>query len=604
MSIDVNSSSTLKKKEMPLILGASIGNCVHIAGVANFLRLAKAMGFRTVLLGAAIPPKKLIEAIDKMNPKVVGISYRLTPEVGDRILKNFLNLLGQREVILIFGGTPRMVEVSRKTKRFKFFFIGDEPIAQIERMLRIIRGDITENCESEIIQDKLSVIGKLKNLTIINHEGYSIPLIRHHFGLPNLEKTIKGVSRIAEAKVLDVISLAPDQNAQQFFFRPHQMNPELEGAGGVPLRNPEDLRRIRKAADRGNYPMLRIYAGTQDLLKWAEMSVRELNNAWGAIPLFWYSELDGRSQRKLEEAIRENQKVIHWYAEKGLPLEMLEAHQWSLRDSPDSVAVASAYIGAYNAKSFGVRNFIAQYMFNNPRFTSPLYDLAKMTAKLVLIESLRSESFSPWRQVRPGLNQFSADPYTAKGQLASAIMNTLGIRPHILHVVSFTEADYAAGSEEVIESCKIVQGILKNAFLGLPDPLKDERILIIRKKLLEETSWLLGTLYNLGKYLGAKDPFLDPETLSTAVKIGILDAPHLKGQSCAVGKVETMPRDGGCKAIDPITRKVLPEKDRLFSVLKNGPIKKIIGPSAYKLVEPWELPKTLKTEDMKMIEKT
>jgi predicted esterase YcpF (UPF0227 family) len=36
------------------ILGASIGNCVHIAGVANFLRLAEAMGIKTLLLGPAV----------------------------------------------------------------------------------------------------------------------------------------------------------------------------------------------------------------------------------------------------------------------------------------------------------------------------------------------------------------------------------------------------------------------------------------------------------------------------------------------------------------------------------------------------------------------
>ena len=28
---------------------------------------------------------------------------------------------------------------------------------------------------------------------------------------------------------------------------------------------------------------------TMDLIKWAEMSVKNINNAWGAIPLCWYS---------------------------------------------------------------------------------------------------------------------------------------------------------------------------------------------------------------------------------------------------------------------------------------------------------------------------
>lgn len=44
------------------------------------------------------------------------------------------------------------------------------------------------------------------------------PLIRHHFGRPSLEETVEGVKLIAESRVLDVISLGPDQNAQEYFF--------------------------------------------------------------------------------------------------------------------------------------------------------------------------------------------------------------------------------------------------------------------------------------------------------------------------------------------------------------------------------------------------
>ena len=42
---------------------------------------------------------------------------------------------------------------------------------------------------------------------------------RHHFGLPSMEETIEGIKEIAEAKVLDIISLGPDQNAQEVFLQ-------------------------------------------------------------------------------------------------------------------------------------------------------------------------------------------------------------------------------------------------------------------------------------------------------------------------------------------------------------------------------------------------
>lgn len=46
------------------------------------------------------------------------------------------------------------------------------------------------------------------------------PLIRHHFGLPTLEATLAGMQEIAAARVLDVISLGIDQDAQENFFHP------------------------------------------------------------------------------------------------------------------------------------------------------------------------------------------------------------------------------------------------------------------------------------------------------------------------------------------------------------------------------------------------
>jgi methylmalonyl-CoA mutase cobalamin-binding subunit len=587
----------------PLIVGASIGNCVHIAGVANFLRIAESIGIKTVLLGTAVSPQKLVEAIDKMSPDIVGISYRLTPEIGEKILDEFLGLLGKRKPILLFGGTSNMADIAKKTGRFAYVFTGDESFAQIEKVLRMIQGyNIEDNSNPiTIIKNNDNIISRLQNLPKINEDGHCIPLLRHHFGLPSLDETIEGIKTIADSEVLDVISIAPDQNAQQFFFQPDKMNPQLDGAGGVPVRDEKDLKRIKDAAQRGSFPFMRIYSGTQDLQKWAELSVKEMNNAWGAVPLFWYSELDGRSNRKLELSIRENQAVIKWYADQSLPVEILEAHQWSLRDAPDAVAVAAAYIGAYNTRVLGVRNFIGQYMFNTPRFTSPLSDLAKMTAQYVMIESLSPESFTQWREVRPGLSHFSGDLDIAKGQLATAISFALGLRPHIIHVVSFTEADHAASAKEVIESCKIVIGTLKNTLLGIPDPLKDPRISKKRIDIIEETSWILGTINNLGRHLGAHDSFTDPKTLSMAVQLGILDAPHLRGQPCALGLVETSPVDGGCRAINFSNGQPLPERDRLMSLLKGSTAKKITGTDAQKFISTWHFPKKIKSSNSKMI---
>jgi hypothetical protein len=526
----------------------------------------------------------------------------LTYEVAVKILYDLLPLLEEKNVKMFFGGTSKLAEYAKKTKKFIYVFEGDEQFQEILSVLELIKSigsKIRKNHEIKNSINNRNIIERLKHLTKISDDGYFIPLIRHHFGLPSFENTVKGIERISKSKLVDIISLAPDQNAQQFFFRPEKMNPAFNGSGGIPLRKPEDLLEIKKAALFGNHPFLRIYSGTYDLIKWAELSQQTINNAWGAIPIFWYSELDGRSDRMLIEAIKENQNVIKWYSAKNLPIEILEAHQWSLRDAPDSVSIASAYIGAYNARFFGIKNLISQFMLNNPRFTSPIHDLAKLSAQLVLIETLCSEDFYQWREVRPGLSHFSSDLNIAKGQLAMSISYSLALHPHIIHVVSFTEGDHATTDKELIESCKIVIGVLKNSFLGIPNLLNDERIIIKRKKLQEEALVILGTIFNMGKIMNIEEPFVDPKTLSLAIELGILDAPHLKGKKCAAGIVNTFPFEGGCHSF--IDGKPIMEKDRLNIILKSSKAKKILGRNSTDIIDTYNISNNILYNKQKLL---
>ena len=146
----------------------------------------------------------------------------------------------------------------------------------------------------------------------------------------------------------------------------------------------------------------------------------------------------------------------------ALPLSCLLYTSWSLRDAPDVVAVASAYLAALNAKNMGVGDYVAQFMFNTPPGTSAAMDLGKMLAKLELIESLVDRDFKVWRQVRAGLASFPVDLSLAKGQLAASTLVSMNLKPHIVHVVGFCEGDHAATPEDVIESCKIVRGVIRN----------------------------------------------------------------------------------------------------------------------------------------------
>ena len=536
------------------IVAGAIGNCVHVAGIVSFLRAAEELGYCTEFLGAAVPIDNFIDAIRKHDPDIVGISYRLTPEVAERILgemRERLEAEGLANRKFVFGGTPPVCEIAKRLGWFDRCFSGLENPQEVWSYLGY-RVDRNDDAPGD------TLLERLKSRT-------PYPLLRHHFGLPDLEETIAGVRRIADSSVLDIISLAPDQNAQESLFRPEEMDPALDGAGGVPVRSAEDLHKIYLAGRQGNYPLFRIYSGTRDLIRWAELATDTINNAWGAIPLCWYSTLDGRSKRTPEEAIRENQEAMGWYAKKEIPVEVNEAHHWSLRDAHDTITVVMAYMAAYNAKQMGVKHYIAQYMFNSPPGTHGVMDLAKMLAAAEMIERLHDDGFTSIRQVRAGLLHLSPKMHMAKGQLAASTMLAMQLRPHIIHVVGFCEGDHAATADDVIESCEIVHGVLKNTMVGIPDMTIDPFVQSRKQELLTEADVLLNSLCNQAD--GGSDPLTSPKLLAAAIKKGILDAPHLQGNAYAAGKLQTRIANGAVYAYDPINKRMLSEAERLTTLL-------------------------------------
>lgn len=555
-------------------MAGAIGNCIHIAGTVRFLRLAEELGYDTVFLGPAVPVEDFVKAIEEYQPDIVGVSYRLTPTVAENLLKKFKELVEKKGLranrVFLFGGTPPVCEVAERIGLFSRTFNGLEPEEEVTAFLR---GETSREREEDFGSTLLERIRR----------KHPYPLLRHHLGLPSLEETIESAHKVALAKVCDVISIAPDQNAQEHFFRPEDMDPTLSGAGGVPLRSPEDLEAIYQATRCGNYPLLRIYAGTRDLIKWGEMAQRTIKNAWAAIPIFWYSLLDGRSKRPLLQAIRENQEAIRWHAERGIPVEINDPHQWGLRDAHDALEVADAFLCAYNAKKLGVTHYVAQYMLNTPPHIFGSMDLAKTLAKIELVESLQDENFTTFRQVRTGLLSLSPDLYIAKGQLASSITLALALKPHIIHIVGYCEGDHAAGAEEIIESCKIARGVIGNYLFGLPDmtrdPIVDER----KRQLIQEAKLIIEMIKLLGG--GKEEALTDPEVLAKAVKTGILDAPHLKGNPESAGLLETRVISGAVYAVHPKTKKPLTERDRLLLLIEEGRFPKDVAKKARELLD-------------------
>jgi len=153
----------------------------------------------------------------------------------------------------------------------------------------------------------------------------------------------------------------------------------------------------------------------------------------------------------------------------------------------------------------------------------------------------------------------------AKGHLAASITLGMLLEPHIVHVVGYCEAGHAATAVEIVESCRIVRGAIQHALAGLPNVSRDAAITKRQRQLIREAKLILDAMRGLGS--GEQDPLTDPDTLGRAVRVGILDAPHLCGSGVAPGKVNTLPVAGAQFAVGPRTGKPLSEGSRLRSLI-------------------------------------
>ncbi|MFX1312182.1 MAG: methionine synthase, partial [Promethearchaeota archaeon] len=403
------------------------------------------------------------------------------------------------------------------------------------------------------------------------------PVIRAHFGLPSMKDTLKGIEKIADAEVLDIISIAPDQNTQANYFHPEDQVNELSGAGGVPIRTKEDFLNLHKARMTGNYPLLRIYAGTRDFIELAKLYKKTIRNAWAAIPIFWFNQMDRRGPLPLKESIKQHLEVIRWHSDNNIPVEINDPHHWSLRNTSDAIAVADMYLSGIIAKNLGVKHFIAQYMFNTPPSGSLDMDLAKILAKNELLHTLIDKNFSIIKQVRTGLASFPLDLDKAKGQLAAATMVQLVIKPDIVHVVSYSEASHAALPEDVIESCKIVDQVINRVYSSEINII-DKRIQKRKEQLIKQAKWIINLIPYIAKNKHErKNPYTNYNVLTRLVKYGIFDAPHLKNNKFALGKIKTKIIDGACYSWDDSRQNKYDEIQRIKDIIFDLPDIKLIG---------------------------
>ena len=484
------------------VLNCSIDPCVHTLGVEKFAEWMETIGigYLAVKLGPAVSIDELIDKIRESKPEVVSFCYRLGDLHVDEIIKELVEKVCKFElqnaksgIRYCFGGLRPAANLVRamtglhvlkdkfspnKDRHFNLEKIAEDykDNEKYQKFFDLVVDDYVTMAELDefarnrikIAKDKIAWSDDLLERIKQVRELENRPILRAHIGAAaeTIQPTVDGVKAISEAGCLEIVSLAPDQVTQAFLpkFDRGEENPKKyrNGEGGSPIRSREDLRILKDATKCGNYPMTRIYSGTDELVEAAKIFEETLHMPFPAVPIFFYNRLDGRGPLSILDGINEHFNTMRWWASIKKPLEINDPHQWQLRRCSDDMYVTDHILCGIVALKMGLKNYVMQLMFDLPPEIEPLNDLAKMKAAYEIIEPLtRHFDYNIIKETRGGLSSFPPNLDEAKSHLAMTTYWQMFMEPEIVHVVSYCEAHHDAKPEDIVASCDITKQSFK-----------------------------------------------------------------------------------------------------------------------------------------------
>ena len=602
-----------------MFIATTLANDPHTEGMKNAGRIAELGGIRTLLLEPSLDYTAFFEKVKEYQPHYIGLSYRLTPRIGlqelERILNIFVNtglITPESDVKISFAGLPETIELAKaklpmlplKVELSEEWPEMSQRIAETVNFFDIKenRDEIIKSLQEEASPRGIPLLDQLAD-EVVAHDKYKeepplpvpslaainsyvlrikespIPVLRTHFGIPALDimPTVDGIQEIANAQVVDEISLGSSDLSQRYFGHP-EMFVGKKNDGGVPYKTLEDLRKLYLASRTGNFPSVKPYCHVTDIANFVDqcVSIGLLKGAHQAIPLYWFNELDGRGSKTVRESIREHFEGVRRLVKYGIPVEMNDPNQWSSRHAHDTLIVASYALIASVMTMCSVCDMVFQMQFNKPKETGDYADLAKMFAGLEIAEKIsRYSSIAPniIRETRAGIEHLSPDMAKAKWQLARTTLLQMIVRPHVIHIVSYCEANYAARPKDIIDSSKLVRRAVRIFKENEPDVLAsvDMDVVLERKEyLLKETAYLLDRIARFNpsyKPVGLDQiaPLLgDPDVIADSIEHKVMAAPGIINPKYRADYLTKPMKYGMINLVDDYNHpSVLTEKQRL-----------------------------------------
>ncbi len=486
-------------------------NDIHSLGISTLAQLIEDCGYK-VFIGDANIAHSIIY-LDNPNQRSffkkwiidnkinrIGYSYRLDPKTGQTLFGKFYNFLDSEKLLVkdsgliqevYFAGLPRTIQLLEQEYGKKITtFVGDETPYETLLKLKIpkrkiknqlIEGTKYDNFRFDFAQDL--ILSKnynfFKPLPTPNYRNYGsrkdtlaqrvkfqksnndLPIIRVHVG-PYSENRKEAIDEfknwlkiLSKTRFLDIVSVGISQLSQSKFGEEWENEPN---GGGVPINSESELLEIYEASR----PMLiRIYSGTNETQKMAEIYQKTINISWHALSFWWFNKIDGRGPHDVKTNLKNHLETLKIIALQNKPFEPNIPHHFAFRGGDDITYVLSSYLACITAKKLGVKEIVLQVMLNTPKHTWGVQDLAKARSLLTLARELEDENFKVYLQPRAGLGYFSPNLEKAKIQLAAvtALMDDIEPNnpqsPEIIHVVSYCEAVNLANPNYINESIQI-----------------------------------------------------------------------------------------------------------------------------------------------------
>lgn len=512
--------STQDSEALNMIFGfLKSAHDAHTLGLNHVSQLLQQCGYQAIT--ATMKEAKAIDFIHQEgsfqilkdwiienNITHLGFSYRLDPHQGLELFQRLIYYLDQDPFLspskgprikkLFFAGLPQTCTLIRnKFGRRVITFQGDESPRETLLRLGIPEQLIPRSIKEGSIYDEirldfgLRLIEQEKHLSLkpfpylsypefgtrqdhllkrleAARQAGRLPLFRAHVGpyLPEREKALslfsEWLKKLATTRWLDIVSIGSSQLSQSHFGQPWD---GLPNGGGVPYNSELELKAIWEDAQ----PMLvRAYSATNRIPQVAQILEKSLNMAWHALSLWWFNQLDGRGPLSLQEGLTQHWETIKYIASVDKPYEPNTPHHFAFRGSDDLTYVVSTYLAAKAAKLLGVKYLVVQNMLNTPRSTWGVRDLIKGRTLLRLLKGLTGPEFRLIYQPRAGLDYFSPDLSKARAQLAAVTALMLDMEPdnphspEIIHVVSYSEAQFLATPDIINESIQITRAALQS----------------------------------------------------------------------------------------------------------------------------------------------